>query len=67
MVGKGVGIPIIRIAGAKSVMFGPVMTPAPLGDDALKVWDAFSLLAEVDGVYEIKRTREVGPAFGLRP
>ncbi len=64
LVGKDVGIPIIRPAGAKSVMFGPVMSPAPTGDDALKVWDAYSLLTEVEGVYEIKRTREVGPQFG---
>ncbi len=67
LVGKGVGIPIIRIAGSKSVMFGPVMSPAPTGDDALKVWDAFALLAQVEGVYEVKRTREVGPAFSARP
>jgi 2-hydroxychromene-2-carboxylate isomerase len=63
LVGKDVGIPIIRPAGAKSVMFGPVMSPAPKGDDALKVWDAYVLLTEVDGVYEVKRTREIGPEF----
>lgn len=67
LVGVGVGIPIIRVAGAKSVFFGPVMSPAPTGDDALKVWDAFALLSEVEGVYEIKRTREVEPLMGARP
>ena len=63
LVGKDVGIPIIGIEGAKSVFFGPVMSPAPTGDDAVKVWDAYQLLTEVEGVYEIKRTREVGPQF----
>ncbi len=67
LVGKGVGIPIIRPAGAKSVFFGPVMSPAPTGDDAVKVWDAYALLCQVEGVYEIKRTREVGPQMGARP
>lgn len=67
LVGKGVGIPIIRPTGAKSVFFGPVMSPAPIGEDALKVWDAYLLLSQVDGVYEVKRTREVGPQMGARP
>jgi protein-disulfide isomerase-like protein with CxxC motif len=67
LVGKDVGIPIIRPAGARSVFFGPVMSPAPKGDDALKVWDAFVLLTEVEGVYEVKRSRHVGPEFGPRP
>ncbi len=63
LVGKDVGIPIILPEGAKSVFFGPVMSPAPTGDDAIKVWDAYLLLSQVEGVYEIKRTREVGPQF----
>jgi 2-hydroxychromene-2-carboxylate isomerase len=63
LVGSDVGIPIIQVAGARSVFFGPVMSPAPTGEDAVKVWDAFALLSEVQGVYEIKRTRTVGPAF----
>jgi protein-disulfide isomerase-like protein with CxxC motif len=67
LVGKGVGIPIIRPEGARSVMFGPVMTPAPTGADAVKVWDAYALLCQVEGVYEIKRTREIGPEMGPRP
>ncbi len=63
LVGTDVGIPIIRVEGAKSVFFGPVMSPAPKGEDAVKVWDAYQLLSEVTGVYEIKRSRQVGPDF----
>jgi 2-hydroxychromene-2-carboxylate isomerase len=63
LVGKDVGIPIIRHEGARSVFFGPVMSPAPTGEDALKVWDAHVLLSQVEGVYEVKRSREVGPQF----
>jgi DSBA-like thioredoxin domain len=63
LVGTDVGIPIIRVEGAKSVFFGPVMSPAPKGEDAVKVWDAYQLLSEVTGVYEIKRSRQVDPDF----
>ncbi len=63
LVGTDVGIPIIRIEDARSVFFGPVMSPAPTGDDAVKLWDAYRMMTEVDGVYEIKRTRTVGPQF----
>ncbi len=63
LVGPEVGIPIIGIEGARSVFFGPVMSPAPTGDDAVKLWDAYRAITELDGVYEIKRTRTVGPQF----
>jgi 2-hydroxychromene-2-carboxylate isomerase len=63
LVGTDVGIPIMRVEGARSVYFGPVMSPAPTGDDAVKLWDAYRSITELDGVYEIKRTRTVGPQF----
>jgi len=66
IVGKEVGIPIVVIDGAISTYFGPVMSPAPIGDDALKLWDAYVVLGSVAGVYEIKRSREVGPQLGPR-
>lgn len=67
LVGKDVGIPIVVLDGAKSTFFGPVMSPAPTGSEAAALWDAFVALNSFDGVYEIKRTREVGPQFGPRP
>ena len=67
IVGKKVGIPIVVIDGAVSTYFGPVLSPAPTGDDALKLWDAYVVLGSVSGVYEIKRAREVEPLFGPRP
>jgi protein-disulfide isomerase-like protein with CxxC motif len=67
IVGDDVGIPIIVIDGSRSTFFGPVVSPAPAGDDALKLWDAFQALSELDGVYEIKRSRSTGPQFGPRP
>ena len=67
IVGAGVGIPIVVIDGAQSTYFGPVMSPAPTGDEAVELWDAFVVLGRVPGVYEIKRGRSVGPQFGARP
>jgi hypothetical protein len=67
IVGKEVGIPIIVIDGADHTYFGPVLSPAPTGEQALKLWDAYVALGTIPGVYEIKRTREVGPQLPPRP
>lgn len=59
--GPDVGVPIISING--KAFFGPVMTPAPTGDAALRLWDALTLATSVDGFYELKRGRTKGPQF----
>lgn len=59
--GPDVGVPIISIDG--NAFFGPVMTPAPKGDDALRLWDALYAASTVPGFYELKRGRTVGPRF----
>lgn len=61
LAGPDVGIPIISIDGV--AFFGPVMTPAPTGDEALKLWDGVYAAATVPGFYELKRGRTVGPIF----
>ncbi|MGA0209591.1 MAG: disulfide bond formation protein DsbA [Candidatus Nanopelagicales bacterium] len=66
LVGPDVGTPIIAIAdrdGKEVGLFGPVITPAPLGEDAGKLWDGFVLMVQTPGFYEIKRTRDVEPQF----
>ena len=67
IVGKEVGIPIVVIDGAETTYFGPVLSPAPTGDEALKLWDAYVALGSIRGVYEIKRTREGGRHLPPRP
>jgi hypothetical protein len=67
IVGKEVGIPIIVIDGADHTYFGPVLSPAPTGEQALKLWDAYVTLGTIPGVYEIKRTREAGRQLPPRP
>lgn len=61
LVGPGVGIPIIAIDGV--AFFGPVISPAPTGDDALTLWDGVRAAASIPGFFELKRGREVGPQF----
>lgn len=67
LVGQDAGIPIVVVEGATSIFFGPVMSPAPTGIDAVELWNAFVVIGKFDGLYEIKRTRNVGPIFGPRP
>lgn len=61
IVGDEVGTPVVAINGTG--FFGPVMTPAPKGEDAGRLWDGFVLITGVPGFYEIKRTRTAGPQF----
>jgi hypothetical protein len=53
--------PVIHIGG--TAFFGPVVTPAPKGEAAGRLWDGVNLAASVPGFYELKRSREQGPIF----
>lgn len=61
-VGQDVGTPVIRINGKS--LFGPVLSPAPKGEQAGRLFDGFALVTEYDGFFELKRSRTVGPDFG---
>ena len=67
ILGKEAGIPIVAIDGAETTYFGPVLSPAPTGPQALELWDALVTLTRVPGVYEIKRSRPAHWQFGPRP
>lgn len=59
--GPDVGVPVISIDGA--AFFGPVVTPAPTGEDALRLWDGIVAAASTPGFFELKRGRTEGPQF----
>jgi len=62
LVGMDVGTPVIRVG--EIAFFGPVVTPAPTGEAAGRLWDGVLLVAGTPGFYEIKRTRTETPSFG---
>jgi Mycothiol-dependent nitroreductase Rv2466c len=65
-VGLDVGTPVIHAPGPDGeqvAFFGPVITPAPKGEAAGRLWDGCLLVAGTPGFYEIKRTREASPIF----
>jgi hypothetical protein len=60
-VGEDVGTPVIHYNGL--AIFGPVVTPAPKGEAAGKLWDGVVLVTGTDGFFELKRTRDRRPIF----
>lgn len=60
-VGDDVGTPVLHING--KAMFGPVVSPAPKGEDAGRLFDGVAAVTSVDGFFELKRSRDVGPIF----
>ncbi|GAA5021420.1 DsbA family oxidoreductase [Streptomyces siamensis] len=68
LVGQDVGSPIIAVPGQDAggdpvAFFGPVVNPAPKGEDAARLWDGVLAVASTPSFYEIKRTRSSAPDF----
>ncbi|HET6653993.1 MAG TPA: DsbA family protein [Nocardioides sp.] len=60
-VGEDVGTPVISVDGV--AFFGPVVTPAPKGEAAGRLWDGVLMVAGTPGFFELKRTRDRDPDF----
>ena len=62
-VGTDVGVPILvfRDGDAEASIFGPVVSPAPTGDEASALWDAVTAMAWSPSFFELKRTRSGPP------
>ena len=65
LTGTDVGTPLIAIGGGdgRVGLFGPVITRFPEAEAGLRLWDGFVAMAETDGFYELKRTRDERPAL----
>jgi hypothetical protein len=66
LVGTDVGTPVVAVEndeGAQVGLFGPVVTPAPMGEAAAKLWDGVYAVVTTPGFYELKRSRTDGPNF----
>jgi hypothetical protein len=62
LVGEDVGTPTIGVDGHG--FFGPVLTKAPRGEAAGRIWDAAVTLSADPHFYELKRTRNRDLDFG---
>jgi len=60
-VGDDVGTPVIHVDDA--AIFGPVVTPAPKGEAAGRLFDGVLLALRTPGFYELKRSRLDEPSF----
>jgi 2-hydroxychromene-2-carboxylate isomerase len=66
LVGTDVGTPVVAVEndeGEQVGLFGPVVTPAPMGEAAAKLWDGVYAVTTTPGFYELKRSRTEGPNF----
>lgn len=61
LVGDDVGTPVISVGDV--AFFGPVVSPAPKGEAAGRLFDGCVLVAGTDGFFELKRTRTRDPIF----
>jgi len=70
LAGDDIGTPILAFEdkhGDKQGYFGPVITRVPPTEDSLAMWDALCTMMDVQGFWELKRTRTERPEFGERP
>jgi len=60
--GNDIGVPIIVLDdGDGPAWFGPVVSRAPDGEEALRLWDAFETVARIPYLFELKRGRTERP------
>jgi 2-hydroxychromene-2-carboxylate isomerase len=64
--GQDVGTPILTFhpgADNEASFFGPVISKAPRGAEAVELWDAVEKLATMSGMAELKRSNRIAPDF----
>ncbi|HYP44138.1 MAG TPA: disulfide bond formation protein DsbA [Propionibacteriaceae bacterium] len=61
LVGLEVGTPVIKVGDV--AFFGPVVSPAPRGEEAGRLFDGVLQVSSYPGFFELKRSRTVEPIF----
>ena len=61
LVGNDVGTPVLKIDDV--AIFGPIVTPAPKGEQAGQLFDGVVTVTSTPGFFELKRTRSEEPSF----
>jgi 2-hydroxychromene-2-carboxylate isomerase len=65
--GPDVGSPVLVVGEGPRGFHGPIVSPPPTGDDALRLWDAVTTFSAIPGAFELKHGRAGGVEFGPRP
>jgi len=55
LAGPDVGSPVLAFPNQQRGIFGPIVSPAPTGRDALRIWDATVTLMDLPDFFELKR------------
>ena len=61
--GPDVGSPVLLLDGHDRGFFGPIVSPPPTGEDAVRLWDTVVTLHSLPTFLELKRGRTGGPAL----
>ena len=65
--GSDVGSPVLAVGQPRVGVFGPIVSPAPRGDQAVALLEHVVALASMPAFFELKRGRRQGPELGPRP
>lgn len=61
LAGPDIGSPVLHVDGTDRGLFGPIVSPAPAGEEAGRLWDAVVALTAVPSFFEIKHGRPGPP------
>jgi hypothetical protein len=67
LAGPDTGSPVLRLGSMNRGTHGPIVSPAPEGDDAMRLWDVVTAALDVPGFYELKHGREEAPQITREP
>ena len=59
----GVPLLVLEEGPTRITVSGPILNPAPRGEEAAKLWDGFLIVAKNSSFYEMKKHRVAAPIF----